>query len=97
MNYYILHSHTLDQECIIKISPLYTLDHIWLVILNLTTTYIKSFEGEKSTDDHNCSNQIIVIVIISVLLAVIVVCIVGLVIKNKQLNKKLTQAKSKEL
>ena len=50
---------------------------------SLTTIYIKSFEGEKSTDDHNCGNQIIVIVIISVLLAVAVVCIVGLVIKNK--------------
>ena len=50
---------------------------------SLTTIYIKSFEGEKSTDDHNCGNQIIVIVIISVLLAVAVICIVGLVIKNK--------------
>ena len=70
---------------------------MWLIILSLTTTYIKRFEEEKSTDDHNCGNQIIVIVIISILLAVAVVCIVGLVIKNKQINKKHTQAKSKEL
>ena len=93
MSCHILHSHTLYQQYIIKISPLYTLDYIWLVILSLTTTCIKSFEGEKSTDDHDCGNQTIVIVIISVLLAVAVVCIVGLVIKNKQLNKNFYQAK----
>ena len=60
MNCRSLHSHILYQECIIKISPLYTVDHVWLIILSLTTTYIKSFEGEKSTDDHDCGNQIIV-------------------------------------
>ena len=58
---------------------------------------IKDYFEEKSTNDHDCGNQIIVVAIISVLLAVAVVCIVGLIVRNIQLNKKLVLAKSREL
>ena len=44
-------------------------------------TIMYCFE-EKSTDDHDCGNQIIVVAIISVLSAVVVVCIVGLTVRN---------------
>ena len=43
------------------------------------------------------SNTGVVVAIISVLLAVAVVYIVGLIVRNIQLNKKLVQAKSKFL
>ena len=47
-------------------------------------------------DDSNCENQTIIITVLSVLLAIAVVCIVGLVIRNVQLNKKHAENKSKE-
>ena len=54
-------------------------------------------ELEKSTDDHNCNNQTIGIAVVLVLLVVAVVCIVGLLIWIVKLNKKLTQAQSKQM
>ena len=49
-----------------------------------------------STDNRNFDSQTIGIAVLSVLLAVAAVCILGLVICNLKLNKKLAKAKPKE-
>ena len=49
---------------------------------------------ENSTDDYNCANETIGIAVLSILLAVAVVCIVGLIMKNLHMSKKLAQDKS---
>lgn len=52
---------------------------------------------EKSTDDdHDCGVHTIGIAVTLVLLVVAIVCIVGLVVWNIKLYKKLTQTKLKE-
>ena len=69
-----------------------------LLIYVVTCTFIPLFIGELKAfdDDSNCENQTIIITVLSVLLAIAVVCIVGLVIRNVQLNKKHAENESKE-
>ena len=78
--------------CLAKLFPLIAVSCLCNCVYLLVDEH-----QEKSTNDSDCDNQTIGIACLSVLLAVAVVCIVGLVIWNVRLNKKLAHTKSKEM